>query len=58
MKEGMHLAVCCLQMASQPVFETMMPLINLFFGYQRLEILRLHFTRIFAKCPQMLEDYI
>ncbi len=58
MKEGTHLQYVVSKVTSQLIFEMMMPIINLFFGYQRLEMLWLHFTRVFAKCPQMLEHYI
>jgi hypothetical protein len=32
--------------------------VNLFFGYQMLEVSHLHFMRIFDECPQLLVRYI
>ncbi|WP_157929530.1 hypothetical protein [Phyllobacterium zundukense] len=58
MKEGINAGIDGMHSAVAGDVQAAMPGTNLFFGYQRLAMFKLHFMRIFAKCPQLLGHYI
>jgi hypothetical protein len=58
LKEGIADGIGGMHSTDPADIQTAIPDTNLFFGYQRIDMLPAHFTRICAKCPQLLEHYI